>query len=119
MKRTLLFLITVVALVATGALLTLEASDAERAQFYHHGVEGTLYRDVLGGLPDTINSLFYGSGKCSGCHGVDPNHLASKAGQTFPMVPMPDAWDVNVVDDWRSSIMANSTKDPFWRAKVR
>lgn len=119
MKRSLVFFLTVVALVSTGALFTLDASDAERAQFYHHGVEGALYRDVLGGLPDTINSLFYGSGKCSGCHGVDPNHLASKAGQTFPMEPMPDAWDVNVVDDWRSSIMANSTKDPFWRAKVR
>lgn len=119
MKRSLVFFLAVVALISTGALFTLDASDAERAQFYHHGVEGTLYRDVLGGLPDTINSLFYGSGKCSGCHGVDPNHLASKAGQTFPMEPMPDAWDVNVVDDWRSSIMANSTKDPFWRAKVR
>ena len=35
------------------------------------------------------------------------------------MEPMPDGWDVNVTDDWRSSIMANSTKDPFWRAKVR
>ena len=75
--------------------------------------------DALGGLPDTINALFYGSGKCAGCHGEDPNDLASLAGQSFPMEPMPDAWDVNVVEDWRSSIMANSTKDPFWRAKVR
>ena len=119
MKRSIVFFLTAVALVSTSALLTLDASDSERAQFYHHGVEGTLYRDVLGGLPDTINSLFYGSGKCSGCHGVDPNNLASIAGQTFPMEPMPEGWDVNVVDDWRSSIMANSTKDPFWRAKVR
>ena len=85
----------------------------------HQGLEYHLRSDVLGGLPDTINALFYGSGKCAGCHGEDPNDLASIAGQTFPMVPQPDGWDVNVVDDWRSSIMANSTKDPFWRAKVR
>ena len=31
---------------------------------------------------------------------------------------MPDAWDVNPTDSWRSSLMANSAKDPFWRAKV-
>ncbi len=85
----------------------------------HEGLEAYFRNDVLGGLPDTINALFYGSGKCAGCHGEDPNNYASLAGQSFPMEPMLDAWDVNVVDDWRSSIMANSTKDPFWRAKVR
>ena len=85
----------------------------------HAGLEAFFRSDVLGGLPDTINALFYGSGKCAGCHGEDPNDLASIAGQSFPMEPLPDGWDVNVVDDWRSSIMANSTKDPFWRAKVR
>ena len=26
--------------------------------------------------------------------------------------------DVNVVDDWRSTMMANSAHDPFWKAKV-
>ena len=35
----------------------------------HHGLEYHLRSDVLGGLPDTINALFYGSGKCAGCHG--------------------------------------------------
>lgn len=93
---------------------------APRPNVHPHEALGIQWRnDVLGGLPDTINALFYGSGKCAGCHGEDPNDLASLAGQTFPMEPQPDGWDVNVVDDWRSSIMANSTKDPFWRAKVR
>ena len=99
-------------------MVGLTASDAQKAT-YHHGLEGVVYNDLLGGLPDTVNSLFQGSGKCAGCHAEDPNELASIAGQTFPMEPMPDGWDVNVVDDWRSSLMANSTKDPFWRAKVR
>ena len=73
---------------------------------------------AYGGLPDTLNSLFTGSGKCAGCHSRDPNYLASIPGQIFPAIPMPFAWDVNPTDMWRSSIMANSAKDPFWRAKV-
>ncbi|MDB4787399.1 hypothetical protein OAG26_01690 [Flavobacteriales bacterium] len=93
---------------------------APRPIIHAHEAMGIAMRsDNLGGLPDTINALFYGSGKCSGCHGEDPNDLASIPGQTFPMEPLPEGHDVNVVDDWRSSIMANSTKDPFWRAKVR
>jgi len=46
---------------------------------------------------------------CSGCHGYDIDGFAmfDDNGQ-----------DVNIHDDWRSSMMANSAKDPFWRAKV-
>ena len=76
------------------------------------------FRSAYGGLPDTTNSLFTGSGKCAGCHGVDPNHFANIAGQQYPAVPMPGGWQVNPTDDWRSTLMANSAKDPFWRAKV-
>lgn len=112
-------LLACLGLAGTSAVLSMGQGVGERTQFHHQGLEGALYRDVLGGLPDTVNSLFWGSGKCVGCHGEDPNELASIAGQTFPMEPMPNGWDVNVTDDWRSSIMANSTKDPFWRAKVR
>ena len=118
MSRSAGFVFVLLTAVATSAVVSLSADEGQHT-VYHHGLEGTLYRNLLGGLPDTLNSLFQGSGKCAGCHGEDPNELASIAGQTFPMEPMPDGWDVNVVDDWRSSIMANSTKDPFWRAKVR
>jgi uncharacterized membrane protein len=46
---------------------------------------------------------------CVGCHGRDESGYASVdlAGN-----------DVNVVDDWSATMMANSAKDPFWRAKV-
>lgn len=81
---------------------------------YHSRVFVSAY----GGLPDTLNSMFTGSGKCAGCHATDPNDYASIVGQTFPALPMPDGHDVNPTDMWRSSIMANSAKDPFWRAKV-
>ncbi len=77
------------------------------------------FRSAYGGLPDSSNSLFTGSGKCAGCHGKDPNSFASIAGQSNPAMPMPDGWDVNVTDYWRSTLMANSARDPFWQAKVR
>ena len=105
--------------IAFGMLLL---GNAERPKHWHS--EGDPYhsegfRSAYGGLPDTTNSLFTGSGKCAGCHGKDPNAFASIAGQTYPAMPMPEGWDVNVTDYWRSSLMANSAKDPFWRAKVR
>ena len=59
-------------------------------------------------LPDTSNALFTGSGKCAGCHGTDPVGYANVT---------EDGHDINPTDQWRSS-MANSAKDPFWRAKV-
>lgn len=60
-------------------------------------------------LPGGYNSLFAASGECVQCHGTDTAGIASVnlLGE-----------DINVVDDWRSSMMANSAKDPFWRAKV-
>ncbi len=119
-RATGVILLALLVVLTTGTAWRLDAF-APRTVYHPHDAwfTGMQRSDALGGLPDTINALFYGSGKCAGCHGEDPNDLASLAGQSFPMEPMPDAWDVNVVEDWRSSIMANSTKDPFWRAKVR
>ncbi|NOQ88283.1 MAG: hypothetical protein GQ550_05105, partial [Gammaproteobacteria bacterium] len=48
-------------------------------------------------------SHFSGSGNCITCH----DGLADTSGD-----------DVSIVKDWGSSMMANATKDPFWRAKV-
>ncbi len=62
------------------------------------------------GLATGSNNYFKGSGTCSGCHGHDPSG--------FAMTTQEGGEDVNVVDDWRSTMMANSAKDPFWRAKV-
>lgn len=46
---------------------------------------------------------FSGSGNCATCH----NKLTDEDGE-----------DVSIESDWSSSLMANSTRDPFWRAKV-
>jgi len=61
-------------------------------------------------LPIDSNILFPTAKTCGGCHGYDPNMhaLVTSSGE-----------DVNIYDDWRSTMMANSAVDPFWRAKVR
>jgi len=50
-----------------------------------------------------ITSHFSGSGNCATCH----DGLIDTSGD-----------DVSIVKDWEASMMANATKDPFWRAKV-
>jgi hypothetical protein len=65
--------------------------------------------EMLLEFPDTVNTLFAGSGKCVGCHGYDPEGLTSTD---------EEGNDVNVADAWAATMMANSAKDPFWRAKV-
>lgn len=46
---------------------------------------------------------FSGAGKCSGCH----DGIEDGAGR-----------DVSLALDWSTTMMANSARDPFWRAKV-
>ena len=48
-------------------------------------------------------SHFSGSGNCATCH----DGLTDTSGE-----------NVSIVRDWGTSMMANSTKDPFWQAKV-
>ncbi|MBK7383826.1 MAG: T9SS type A sorting domain-containing protein [Flavobacteriales bacterium] len=63
------------------------------------------------GLVSGENEYFIASGNCYGCHGIDTmgvvwaNHDAQGR-------------DVNVPDAWRSTMMGNSARDPFWLAKV-
>ena len=60
-------------------------------------------------LPVAINDAnftsthFSGSGICADCH----NGLTDAT-----------AADVSIESDWSTSMMANATRDPFWRAKV-
>ncbi|MCB0763462.1 MAG: T9SS type A sorting domain-containing protein [Flavobacteriales bacterium] len=80
------------------------------AHAYHSAQELREFRGA--GLDLTLerNEYFAGSGNCYGCHGPDP--VNNYAGLDE------DGNDVNVVDAWRSTMMANSAHDPFWRAKV-
>jgi hypothetical protein len=76
---------------------------------FHTAEELALYR-----RQNNINALapgqyFLTPQNCKGCHGYDPMGLANvdKSGN-----------DVNLYDDWETSMMGLSAVDPLWRAKV-
>lgn len=56
------------------------------------------------GNPAFTSTHFSGSANCTLCH----NGLKDSAGN-----------DVSIETDWSATMMANSARDPFWRAKVR
>jgi hypothetical protein len=51
-----------------------------------------------------VTSEFHTSDRCIGCH----NGMKTSSGE-----------DVSIGFDWRASIMANSSRDPYWQASVR
>lgn len=59
--------------------------------------------------PIDSSEYFLNSFSCKGCHGFDPSGFALVDGAGN---------DVNIYDDWSTSMMALSAVDPFWRAKV-
>lgn len=99
-------------LALCGGLVALFVSwsgnDLPMAHAYHSEEELGELR-AGNGLVGGQNNYFKGSGNCNGCHGHDPNSFSMITGEGV---------DVNVTDDWRSTMMANSARDPFWRAKV-
>lgn len=79
---------------------------------FHHNwsspqMQGALA--ALDSLPEDSNRWFLTAGICAQCHGHDTSGLA--------MVD-PNGRDINPTDLWRATMMANSARDPFWRAQV-
>jgi len=108
MKKVKYFVVP--ALTLTGVVVFSAFSKKENSVRFHSDSDLGFYRGMMENpLPEEINSLFAASGKCAGCHGHDP---------AFISMITAEGEDVNVTDDWRSTMMANSAKDPFWRAKV-
>ncbi len=59
-------------------------------------------------LPSDSNTWFSGSGLCVLCHDTHPTAMRDSEGN-----------DVSPVSQWRSTMLANASKDPFWLAKVK
>jgi Cytochrome c554 and c-prime len=80
---------------------------------YHSASEMYGYRNLLGDLPTGSSDMFMGSGRCAGCHGVDQD-------LSNPPIALINSEGVNVspAENWRATMMANSAKDPMWRAKL-
>lgn len=85
------------------------SSNAVAQETFHTSEELAFWGSMVDTLPGGFNGLFAGSGACTNCHGFDTAMIAS-------VDPLGN--DINVVDDWQATMMANSAKDPFWRAKV-
>lgn len=90
------------------SLFTLSWTNPEKTA-YHSKEELEFFSRSQEDLPNLYNDFFAGSGACVNCHGFDTAGVSNVNGEGM---------DINVVDDWRASMMANSAKDPFWRAKV-
>ncbi len=88
---------------------TRDSEQGDDAYFHSASEREVFARMAHRDLTVQQNDLFGGSGLCGGCHGHDPAGLA--------MVDSRGA-DVNILDDWRATMMANSSKDPLWLAKV-
>lgn len=92
------------------AVIFLAALTATLGAAMYDPDEGTprIGGDLL--LPVFTNQYFHASGRCDGCHGHDPQGNASVDLQGN---------DISPVEYWRSTMMANAAKDPYWKAKVR
>ncbi len=88
-----------------------ENDNTDDIQFFHSKEETASFEVMMFDtmLPDLENVLFAASGVCVDCHGYDTLGIASVDAMDH---------DVNIVDDWRATMMGNAAKDPFWRAKV-
>ncbi|MEM1323538.1 MAG: T9SS type A sorting domain-containing protein [Bacteroidota bacterium] len=92
-------------LILIGSMLPLK----NELQAYHSPEELDFYKQHAMLLTIDSNQYFPSSRQCVGCHGFDL--------EGYAMVDS-EGNDVNIEDDWRTSMMANSAKDPFWKAKV-
>ncbi len=94
MKRKILTVLLIPFIViGAGVLINSAGSDSTGNNLQHQV-----------GQPLNPHPIFKTAGNCMSCH----NQLATPAGE-----------DVSIGTDWRASMMANSSRDPYWQAAVR
>ena len=112
MKKLAPYLIIVSIILLVQFSLSFFEKGTYEAYAFHTEKEVTLFNKMAAALPTGFNSIFAGSGECNLCHGTagaGPNTTANQDA---------NGNDVSPVADWKATMMANSAKDPFWRAKV-
>ncbi len=102
---------TFIALTVIAAFILLLSFDPDSTvkPYQHTPEELAFFSLQQAQTPLVPGQWFLTSLSCRGCHGID------SLGNTNIDE---DGNDVNLVSHWESSMMALSTKDPFWRAKV-
>lgn len=95
MKNRSLFAGTILIIVIFFNLSTLKAEDISNNK-------SSVQAEELP-LPTGYNTLFAGSGECLQCH----NSMVDGDGN-----------NIGILNYWKSTMMGNAAKDPFWKAKV-
>ena len=109
MKYTLGVLFVLAGLVMFVAMAPEEKNNPGR---FHSEQELGFYRKALNISASSLidsNEIFLHPSACRGCHGYDSLHIANIDAQGN---------DVNLYDDWETSMMGLSGVDPLWKAKV-
>ena len=99
---------TVLFLVMTVILFLRSAFVGNTHEAFHSAEEISFFK--LHFMPPLDSGQYFSIPQnCKGCHGFDSLGLANVDA---------NGMDVNLYDDWETSMMALSAVDPFWRAKV-
>ncbi len=105
MKKIFIFILSVSSVIFLSSLYETQPIQKK----YHSAGELREIQNNLHAVPIDSNEYFLTAQRCRGCHGYDLQGLANvnEAGE-----------DVNLYDDWETSMMGLSAMDPLWRAKV-
>lgn len=90
-------------------LFSIVSIPENNARPFHTTLERSYFDEEGIRSPIDSGQFFLGSIRCKGCHGYDTLQLANIDANGV---------DINLYDDWQTTMMANSAKDPLWRAKV-
>ncbi|HZF99669.1 MAG TPA: T9SS type A sorting domain-containing protein [Chitinophagales bacterium] len=96
------------ALLLFVAAVALLPSEKAKSKPFHSANEIARFKQHLR-APIDSGEFFLTASNCRGCHGFDPMGEANVN---------ENGDDVNLFDDWETSMMGLSAVDPLWRAKV-
>jgi hypothetical protein len=105
LKKTLLVISSLALFILAMAMMPAKYDPAMK---FHTPEEIALFQQKFVPPLDS-GQYFHPPAACQGCHGFDSLGLANIDA---------NGNDVNLFDDWQTSMMAMSAKDPLWRAKV-
>jgi hypothetical protein len=97
-------MVVISAFVVAGSFLMPGNDSAAR---FHTPQELDVFRSKRS--PIGAGQYFLPSYRCQGCHGLDSSGFANVN---------ENGEDVNLYDHWKATMMAQSGRDPLWRAKV-
>ncbi|MBS1764769.1 MAG: T9SS type A sorting domain-containing protein [Bacteroidetes bacterium] len=106
MKNKIAVLASVVAVICIASTFPF---NPQVAKAYHTDGELEFFKNHKMMTPIASGEFFLVPTECQGCHGYDTLGLANVDA---------NGHDVNLFDDWETSMMGLSARDPLWRAKL-